>query len=62
MIKDNKPYEYRLTYIDGDREITHIFSAFITGNEMHNNLRQFLLAASWSPESIDSIIGVSEDE
>ena len=60
MSKDT--YEYRLTYIDGDKECTHVFSAFTTGEELRNNLRHFLLAASWSPEAVDNILGGSEDE
>lgn len=56
------PYEYRLTYVDGDKEYTHIFSAFITGEELKNNLRHFLLACEWHPEAVDRILGESEDE
>ena len=62
MIKDNKPYEYRLTYINGDKEVTHVFSALISGDELRSNLRHFLLACSWLPDSVDSILGGLEDE
>lgn len=51
------PYEYRLTYIDGDKERTHIFSAFVDGEEMRNNLRHFLLACEWSEKGVDKILG-----
>ena len=54
-------YEYRLSYIDGDTERTHIFSAFVDGNEMRENLRRFLLACSWHEEAVDKILG-EEDE
>ena len=60
MSKDT--YEYRLTYIDGDKECTHQFSAFITGEELRDNLRRFLLAASWSEANVDKILGECEDE
>ena len=62
IIEDKEPYEYRLTYINGDREVTHVFSAFINGEELRNNLRHFLLASSWSPASVDSILGEVVDE
>ena len=55
-------YEYRLTYIDGDTERTHIFSAFTTGEELRNNLRHFLLACEWHKEVVDKILGGEEDE
>ena len=51
------PYEYRLTYIDGDKERTHIFSAFVDGDEMRDNLKHFLLACEWSNTSVDKILG-----
>lgn len=57
ILKDNKTYEYRLTYIDGDKERTHIFSAFVDGSEMRNNLRHFLLACEWSEGAVDKILG-----
>lgn len=50
-------YEYRLTYIDGDTERTHIFSAFCTGDEMRDNLRHFLLACEWTKSNVDKILG-----
>ena len=56
------PYEYRLTYIDGDKERTHIFSAMISGDELKHNLRHFLLACEWSPSSVNEIIKDDEDE
>jgi len=56
------PYEYRLTYIDGDREVSHIFSALITGGEMKQNLRHFLLACEWSNTSINNILRLDNDE
>ena len=56
------PYEYRLTYIDGDKERTHIFSAFVDGDELRNNLRHFLLACEWSDASIDNILRSDDDE
>lgn len=62
ILKDNKTYEYRLTYIDGDKERTHIFSAFVDGDELRNNLRHFLLACEWHPKAVDNILGGSEDE
>lgn len=62
MVKDNKPYEYRLTYLDGDIERTHIFSAFVTGDEMKENLRHFLLACEWHEEAVDKILGEGWDE
>lgn len=62
MIVDNKPYEYRLTYVDGDTERTHVFSAFCTGSEMKENLRHFLLACEWSVAGVDNILGEEEDE
>ena len=55
-------YEYRLTYIDGDVEKTHIFSAFCTGEELRNNLRHFLLACEWHENAVDKILGGYEDE
>ena len=51
------PYEYRLTYIDGDKERTHIFSAWCNGDEMRDNLRHFLLACEWSEGAVDKILG-----
>lgn len=56
------PYEYRLTYIDGDKERTHIFSALIDAEEIKNNLRHFLLACEWSNISINNILRLDEDE
>ena len=56
------PYEYRLTYIDGDRERTHIFSALIDAEEMKQNLRHFLLACEWSESSVNNILRLDEDE
>ena len=50
------PYEYRLTYVDGDKERTHIFSAFVDGGEMKNNLRHFLLACEWSDTGVNNIL------
>lgn len=55
------PYEYRLTYIDGDKERTHIFSAFVDGDEMRDNLKHFLLACEWSNTAVDKILG-GDDE
>jgi len=56
------PYEYRLTYVDGDKERTHIFSAFVDAEEIKHNLRHFLLACEWSNASINKILRVDEDE
>ena len=56
------PYEYRLTYVDGDKERTHIFSAFVDGSQMKNNLRHFLLACEWSNTSINNILRSNDDE
>ena len=56
------PYEYRLTYIDGDKERTHIFSALIDSEEMKQNLRHFLLACEWSNASISNILRADDDE
>lgn len=56
------PYEYRLTYVDGDKERTHIFSALIDGEEMKHNLRHFLLACEWSNTSIDNILRLDDNE
>lgn len=56
------PYEYRLTYVDGDKERTHIFSAFTTGEEIKQNLRHFLLACEWSESSINNILRLDDDE
>ena len=56
------PYEYRLTYVDGDKERTHIFSAFVSGSEMISNLRHFLLACEWSENSINNILRLNDDE
>lgn len=58
----NERYEYRLTYVDGDTERTHIFSAFCTGDEMRTNLRHFLLACEWSESNVNSILGDSNNE
>lgn len=62
MIQDKEPYEYRLTYIDGDYEVTHTFSAFCTGNEMRDNLRHFLRACSWSDNAVDLILNGGLEE
>lgn len=62
ILKDNKTYEYRLTYIDGDKERTHIFSAFIDSDELKNNLRHFLLACEWSKGGIDKILRLDDNE
>ena len=62
VLKNNNTYEYRLTNIDGDKERTHIFSAFVDGSEMRNNLRHFLLACEWSECSVDKILGGGWDE
>ena len=62
ILKDNKTYEYRLTYIDGDIERTHIFSALITGDELKHNLRHFLSACEWSEDSINHILRGDENE
>ena len=56
------PYEYRLTYVDGDKERTHIFSALIDGEEMKQNLRHFLLACEWSDVSINNVLRLDNDE
>ena len=56
------PYEYRLTYVDGDKERTHIFSALIDAEEMRTNLRHFLLACEWSDASINNILRLNDDE
>jgi len=56
------PYEYRLTYIDEDKERTHIFSAFVNGEEMRDNLRHFLLACEWSESAVNKILGRGYDE
>ena len=56
------PCEYRLTYVDGDKERTHIFSAFTTGEELKNNLRHFLLACEWSESSVNDILRLDDDE
>lgn len=56
------PYEYRLTYVAGDKERTHIFSAFCTGSEMRENLRHFLRAAEWSDGCIDKVLGEDRDD
>lgn len=56
------PYEYRLTYIDGDKERTHIFSAFVDRDEMKDNLRHFLLACEWSSTAVDKILGGGYDD
>ena len=55
------PYEYRLTYVDGDKERTHIFSALIDGEEMKYNLRHFLLASEWSNASINNILRFDDE-
>lgn len=55
-------YEYRLSYIDGDTERTHIFPAFCTGDEMRNNLRHFLLACEWTESNVDAILGGDDNE
>lgn len=59
---DNKTYEYRLTYMDGDKECTHVFSAYIDVQQLKSNLRQFLLATGWSEEQVDNILGKEHDE
>lgn len=56
------PYEYRFTYVDGDKERTHIFSALTTGEELKENLRHFLLACEWSENSINNILRLDDDE
>lgn len=56
------PYEYRLTYIDGDKERTHIFSAFVDAEEMRTNLRHFLLACEWSNSGVGKILRLDDDE
>jgi hypothetical protein len=62
ILKDNKTYEYRLTYIDGNTERTHIFSAFVNADEMKQNLRHFLLACEWSNIGVDNILRLDDDE
>ena len=54
-------YEYRLSYIDGDRELTHQFSAFITADEMRDTLKHFLLACSWTEEGVNKILGEDDE-
>lgn len=56
------PYEYRFTYVDGDKERTHIFSAFVDAEEMKSNLRHFLLACEWSDTGVNNILRLDEDE
>ena len=56
------PYEYRLTYVNGDKERTHIFSALIDIEEMKQNLRHFLLACEWSDTGVNNILRLDEDE
>ena len=56
------PYEYRLTYVDGDKERTHIFSALIDVKEMKQNLRHFLLACEWSDTGVNNILRLDKDE
>jgi hypothetical protein len=56
------PYEYRLTYVDGDKERTHIFSALVDIEEMKQNLRHFLLACEWSEAGVNKILRLDDNE
>ena len=59
---EGKPYEYTLTYIEGNKEVTHIFPADIDGYELRENLIRFLKACSWDDKQIDIILGGSSNE
>ena len=49
-------YKYILTYIDGDKKVTHEFPAAITIHELADNLRNFLCGCSWSEDMLEEIL------
>lgn len=49
-------YRYELKYTHCDDEVTMTFGADIVAHELAGMLRRFLLAACWSPETVDEII------
>lgn len=54
---NKEEYKYKLSYIEGEKELTHIFSGYINASEMRDNLKDFLRACSWSEEGIKKILG-----
>lgn len=59
---DLDKYYYELKYVDGDKTITHTFSAEIDGTELTNNLRDFLCGCSWSEKQVNNMLGLIGDE
>lgn len=52
----SKEYKYVLQYIDGDKKITHEFSADIVVEDLVYELRDFLAGTSWTESTIKQII------
>lgn len=57
----NEDYYYELKYKYNDEEITFKFSAEITATELAGRLREFLLACSWTPATVDDVIPVDNE-
>lgn len=49
-------YKYKLQYFDGNKIVTHEFSADITSDELAYNLRDFLCACSWKEDTVENDI------
>ncbi len=49
-------YKYKLQYFDGNKIVTHKFSADITSDELADNLRDFLCACSWKEDIVENEI------
>lgn len=49
-------YFYELKYVSGDTEIIHKFNAAVDSTQLVDNIKYFLLACSWTPQTIDENI------
>ncbi len=49
-------YKYKLQYFDGNKTVTHEFSADITSATIAENLRDFLCACSWKEDIVENEI------
>lgn len=53
----NSDYYYEFKVVDNNKEITHRMNAECDSTEMYYFIKEFLLAASWQPDTVDEIIG-----
>lgn len=64
MVKEatTEEYGYKLQYKNDDYTCTVTFRGDIAGDELRNNLKDFLKGCSWSEYCIDKIFNESEEE